>query len=73
MSAQASVSSTDRLSFTLFVAVVFHVILIFGVVFTAPKIQMPHVLEVTLAQHRSDIADKNADYLGNANQRGSGT
>jgi protein TonB len=34
---------------------------------------MPHVLEVTLAQHRSDIADKNADYLGNANQKGSGT
>lgn len=73
MSAQASVSSTDRLSFTLFLAAVFHAILIFGVVFTAPKIQMPHVLEVTLAQHRSDTADKDADFLGNANQKGSGT
>lgn len=73
MSAPAAVSSSDRLSFTLFVAAVFHAILIFGVVFTAPKIQMPHVMEVTLAQHRSQDADKDADFLGNANQRGSGT
>ncbi len=73
MSAQAAVSSSDRLSFTIFVAVVFHAILIFGVVFAAPKIQMPHVMEVTLAQHKSQDADKDADFLGNANQRGSGT
>lgn len=73
MSAQAAVSSSDRLSFTIFVAVVFHAILIFGVVFAAPKIQMPHVMEVTLAQHNSQDADKDADFLGNANQRGSGT
>lgn len=73
MSAPAAVSSSDRLSFTLFVAAVFHAILIFGVVFTAPKIQLPHVMEVTLAQHRSQDADKHADFLGNANQRGSGS
>lgn len=53
-------------------ATVFHAILIFGVVFTIPKIQLPHVLEVTLAQHRSPDADKDADFLGDANQRGSG-
>lgn len=69
----AAVSSGDRLSFTLFVALAFHAILIFGVVFTAPRIELPQVMEVTLAQHRSDSADKNADFLAQANQRGSGT
>lgn len=72
MSSAASVSTSDRLSFTIFVAAVFHVILVFGVVFTVPKIHLPQVMEVTLAQHRSKDADKNADFLGDANQRGSG-
>lgn len=73
MSSPAVASSSDRLSFTVFVAVMLHVILIFGVVFTAPKVHLPQVMEVTLAQHRSKDADKNADYLGDANQRGSGS
>lgn len=73
MSASAAVSSSDRLSFTIFVAVMLHAILIFGVVFTAPKVNMPHVMEVTLAQHRSKDADKDADFLADANQQGSGT
>ena len=73
MSAPAVVSTSDRLSFTVFVAVVLHVILVFGVVFTVPSLHLPHVMEVTLAQHRSHDADKNADFLGDANQRGSGT
>lgn len=73
MSAPAVVSTSDRLSFTVFVAVVLHVILAFGIVFTVPEVHLPHVMEVTLAQHRSRDADKNADFLGDANQRGSGT
>ncbi|MDI1301491.1 MAG: TonB family protein [bacterium] len=73
MSAPAAVSTSDRLSFTVFVAVMLHVILVFGVVFSAPKVHLPQVMEVTLAQHRSHDADKNADYLGDANQRGSGS
>ena len=73
MSASAAVSTSDRLSFTIFVAAVFHAILVFGVVFTAPKIHLPQIMEVTLAQHRSLDADKNADFLGDANQRGSGS
>ena len=72
MSATA-VSSGDRLSFTIFVAVVLHVILIFGVAFTAPRIELPNVMEVTLAQHRSSTADNEADFLAQANQKGSGT
>lgn len=73
MSATAAVSSSDRLSFTIFVACMLHAILIFGIVFTAPKVNMPHVMEVTLAQHRSKNADKDADFLADANQQGSGT
>lgn len=69
----AAVSPGDRLSFTLFVALAVHAILIFGVVFTAPRIELPQVMEVTLAQHRSDSADKDADFLAQANQKGSGT
>lgn len=72
MSATA-VSSGDRLSFTLFVAAVLHAILIFGVVFTAPRIELPNVMEVTLAQHQSTTADTDADFLAQANQKGSGT
>jgi protein TonB len=72
MSATA-VSSSDRLSFTIFVAGVLHAIIIFGVVFTVPKVHLPQVMEVTLAQHRSSKADKDADFLGDANQQGSGT
>jgi protein TonB len=34
---------------------------------------MPHIMEVTLAQHRSTEADPEADFLADANQRGSGT
>lgn len=69
----ATVSTADRLSFTMFVAVMLHAILIFGVVFTAPRVNLPHVMEVTLAQHKSKKADKEADFLGDANQEGSGT
>lgn len=72
MSASA-VSSNDRLTFTIFVACMLHAILIFGIVFTAPRVNMPHVMEVTLAQHRSKVTDKNADFLADANQQGSGT
>lgn len=73
MSAATAVSSGDRLTFTLFVAAVLHAILIFGVVFTAPRIELPNVMEVTLAQHQSTTADKDADFLAQANQKGSGT
>lgn len=72
MSATA-VSTSDRLSFTIFVASMLHAILIFGVVFSAPRVKMPHVMEVTLAQHKSKKADKNADFLADANQQGSGS
>jgi protein TonB len=73
MSASTVVSSGDRLTFTLFVALVLHAVILFGVTFVAPHIQMPHVMEVTLALHRSDRSNPDADFLAQANQEGSGT
>lgn len=67
-----SVSSGDRLSFTLFLAAIFHAVLIFGIGFTAPEWRGGHVMEVTLALHRSDKANPQADFLAQANQEGSG-
>lgn len=71
--ANPGVSSGDRLSFTLFLAVIVHAVLIFGVGFVAPKLNTPHVMEVTLALHRSDKDNPKADFLAQANQQGSGT
>ncbi len=71
--ATATVTSGDRLTFTLFVAAVVHAVLLFGLTFTAPRVELPQVMEVTLAQHRSDQNNPDADFLANANQQGSGT
>ncbi|MDB2448933.1 TonB family protein [bacterium] len=71
-----SVGAADRLSFTLFVAVGLHALLIFGVGFEIPKPgQLPPTLDVTLAQHASPTSTPldEADFLADANQQGSGT
>ncbi|MBL4794980.1 MAG: energy transducer TonB [Pseudomonadales bacterium] len=72
--ATVSITHTDRMSFTLFIAVVLHSVLILGIGWTMHEKQPPsRSLEVTLAQYRSDIAPEEADYLAQANQEGSGT
>lgn len=82
MSAQAqiavgidtSVQSTDRLSFTIFVAVVAHAMLIFGISFGMPKPDdLAPTLEITLATHQSKIAPEDAKFLAQHNQEASGT
>lgn len=67
-------ASTERLSFTLFVAVLIHALLIFGVTFNVSLNKAPSPnLEITLATHQSSQAPKDADYLAQFNQDGSGT
>ncbi|MCH8531432.1 MAG: energy transducer TonB [Saccharospirillum sp.] len=76
MSTAVSVGAADRLSFTLFLALGLHALLIFGVSFTLPdKMQTPPTLDVTLAQHRSQQQTPldEADFLADADQQGSGT
>lgn len=69
-----AVSSTDRLGFTLFLAVLLHAVVVLGVSFNAnSKPAPPPTLEVTLATYQSKEKPEEADYLAQINQQGSGT
>ena len=68
------VSSTDRLSFMLIIALALHVLLIFGISFSSSPVQYEdqkaqEVIEVKL---KSDLSDEESDFLADANQKGSG-
>ncbi|PID43739.1 MAG: energy transducer TonB [Proteobacteria bacterium] len=69
--------AADRLSFTVFIALIIHAIIIFSLSFVNEDPQpAPHTLEITLAQFNDDKEEPNkkkADFLAQANQRGSGT
>ena len=70
----AQVSSGERLFTTLFFAVLLHGIVILGVTFSGeePPSERGETLEVTLVSTSNDQLPDDADYLANANQRGSG-
>ncbi|AFU99431.1 energy transducer TonB [Simiduia agarivorans] len=64
----------DRLTFTIFVALAVHALLIFGVGFTfTPAGGLMPTLEITLANHKSATEPEKADFLAQHNQEGSGT
>lgn len=64
----------DRLTFTLFVSVVLHLVVILGVGFSVMKNKAtPPMLEITLAQHATFDEPEQADYLAQHNQQASGT
>src|SRR5690606_23693464 len=64
----------DRLGFTLFVATLLHLALILGVSFSmAEPGQISKTLEITLSTFKSEEKPKEADYLAQDNQQGSGT
>lgn len=69
----AAVSSGDRLSFTVFIALVLHALLILGISFTADFGHQPApTLEITLATHKASQEPDKADYLAQHNQQASG-
>lgn len=69
-----SVKSLDRLSFTVFVAIMAHALLIFGLTFSLPKPgDLSPTLEITLANYKSETAPENAQFLAQHNQEASGT
>lgn len=71
---ESSVDTLDRLSFTLFLALVLHALVIFGVTFKLPDPQSSsHTIEITLAHHKSSRAPEDADFLAQHNQEASGT
>ncbi len=74
MSSSATVTSTDRLTFTGFLAALLHAAVILGISFTTTdQSQTSQTLEVTLASYKSEQAPEKADFLAQENQQGSGT
>lgn len=72
--ATPAVSASDRFGFTLFFAIALHAIVIIGITFTSEKDLPPlKTIEVTLAQFNQKKAPKDADFIAQANQIGSGT
>lgn len=71
---ETGVTTGDRLSFTLFLAIALHAALILGVTFTfVTSKPSTHTMEVTLAQQRSKNKPDKADFLAQFSQIGSGT
>ncbi len=67
-------SSGERLSFTVFLAVAVHAVLILGITFTYNRNPKPApTLNITLATHQSQQAPEKADFLAQYNQEASGT
>jgi len=69
-----AITSTDRLSVTLFFAVCAHLVVVLGVTFVHEERsrQQANTLDVVLVQRRSEQAPEQADFLGQANQDGGG-
>lgn len=69
------ISHTDRMGLTLFLAIAFHALVILGISFSSEDINPPNILakmDITLVQTKSDKEPDKADYLAQANQKGSG-
>jgi protein TonB len=72
--AASGVRPADRLGFTLFLAALVHVALILGLSFSfAEPGQISKTLEITLSTFKSAEKPKEADFLAQNNQQGSGT
>ena len=69
-----TVTTSERMTFTLFVSVVIHLVIILGVGFNALKRHgTPPTLEITLAQHVDLSRPESADFLAQQNQKASGS
>lgn len=73
-STNATVTTTDRLSFTLFLAFTMHAVIIVGITFSAldPSPQQ-QTLDITLVRSKSDQPPDQADYIAQHQQLGSGS
>ncbi|WP_299181182.1 energy transducer TonB [uncultured Neptuniibacter sp.] len=69
-----AVSAIERFGFTLFFATALHAVAIIGISFTAETTKPPQqTIEVTLAQFQQEKKPKEADFIAQANQEGSGS
>jgi protein TonB len=69
-----AITTTDRLSVTVFFAVCVHLIVVLGVTFVHEQRPRPsaNTLDVVLVQRKSEKEPEKADFLGQANQEGGG-
>jgi protein TonB len=68
------VSDFDRFSFTLFMALAVHAILVLGITFAPePPHSSAQTMEITLSQFDDEKAPEKADFLAQTSQQGSGT
>ena len=64
----------DRLSFTVFLALALHAFIVLGITFDLEDPEpAPLTMEITLAQYDDEEKPEKADFLAQANQKGSGT
>ena len=68
------VSDFDRFSFTLFMALAVHAVVVLGITFT-PELprSSAQTMEITLSQFDDEQAPEKADFLAQTSQQGSGT
>ena len=68
------VTPTDRLSVTIFLAICAHLIVVIGVSFVPEDRPKQHTssVDIVLVQRKTETAPKDADFIGQANQLGSG-
>ena len=70
--AETGVSATDRLGFTIFVALAVHVLIVLTDFIQEDPVPAPFTMEITLAQYDDEKAPEKADFLAETNQLGSG-
>lgn len=74
LSSEVDLASSDRITFTLFLATVIHGALIFGLDFTSDKgSKVAPTLNITLATHDALTPPEKADFIAQHNQEASGT
>lgn len=68
------VSDFDRFSFTLFMALAVHAMIVLGITFAPePPRSSAQTMEITLSQFEDEQAPEEADFLAQTNQQGSGS
>ncbi len=70
----AQITAMDRLSLTVFLALCVHLIVVFGVSFVKEDrpTQRTSSIDIVLVQRKTETAPEKADFIGQANQLGSG-
>jgi len=72
---QAKISQTDKLLFCAFLAVAFHLMVLFGIGFKVPDLSsltQEKTFNVVLAQFEAETRPEKADFVGQADQEGGG-